>query len=92
MRNVALKVAVQEKDLIPLRHILRAESRPEAAIAFENAVRAGNLSAINERPDLRHADGIVTEALGGYRDRWRISSDKLSAPSRAQCCVRCRRN
>ena len=44
--------AVVEQDLIPLRHIVRVESRPEAAIVFESAVRAGNLSAIHERPDL----------------------------------------
>ena len=80
----ALDSADRGNNLVPLRQILRDESRPERAIAFETAMRDRKLADVRYHGGLDHAYGLVNEALGGgHSADWRLSKDNLTEPQRA---------
>jgi fido (protein-threonine AMPylation protein) len=60
----ALDAAEQHQDLVPLRAIVRDQTRPFRAVVFEQAISAGKLPNIDAYPDLKHAYGLVVEAMG----------------------------
>jgi fido (protein-threonine AMPylation protein) len=60
----ALDAAKHHQDLVPLRSIVRAHTRPIRAVVFEQAIAAGKLPDIEAYPDLKHAYGLVVEAMG----------------------------
>ena len=78
----ALASADQENNLVPLRDILRRESRPERAIAFESAMSERKINQIRYHGELDHAYGLVNQAVGGDRGHWRIERDKLTGPQK----------
>ena len=79
---IAIKEA-EKNDLVPLRDLVRSNSRPHAAIIFEAAMRSGNWFAILEHPRFKPAQDIVLEAIGDFNGRWRIAADELSTRERA---------
>jgi fido (protein-threonine AMPylation protein) len=81
--RLGLDAAEHHKDLVPLREILRIQSRPMRAIMFESAISAGELPNINIYPDLKHAYGLVVEAMGSQLGKGPTSELALRrAPAR----------
>jgi fido (protein-threonine AMPylation protein) len=80
--NMAISEAGRA-DFLPLRKIVRDQSRPEAAIVFEAAMKSGNWSAIYTHPRFQHANDIVIEAIGGFNARVRIAEGDLSSREKA---------
>jgi fido (protein-threonine AMPylation protein) len=75
--NIAVSEA-GKADFLPLRKIVRDQSRPEAAIIFEAAMKSGNWFAIHNHPRFQPANDIVLEAIGGFNARGRIAEGDLS--------------
>jgi len=80
--NIAISEAGRG-DFLPLRTIVRDQSRPEAAIVFESAMKSGNWSAIYNHPRFQPANDIVLEAIGGFNARARIAEGDLSPREKA---------
>ena len=80
--NIAISEAGRG-DFLPLRTIVRDQSRPEAAIVFETAMKSGNWSVILNHPRIQPAKDIVLEAIGGFNARGRIADGDLSPREKA---------